>query len=122
MDDILDILFESMWVTRWKDNQVWQPNLSVSEAHEVCKEVINNLEKAGYEIKPINKKLDLWIIYFNPSDFPDKYVVRKWILDKPTDIMFTADTLDEIRKFVPEGLVNIGRQQYDDPVIVETWV
>lgn len=53
-EEILEILFESMWITKWKDNQTWKPDLTVREAHKVCEEVIKNLNRSGYEIKPIN--------------------------------------------------------------------
>jgi len=37
-------------------------------------------------------------------------------------VFHTADSLEEIRKFVPPGLTNLHRQPNDDPVIVEVWV
>lgn len=81
-----------------------------------------------YEFLPVkqrtmkNEPLDLWVIYNKPADYPTKFVVRKWILDKPTDVFHTADTLEGIRKKIPLNLCNIGRQKNDDPKIVEVWI
>jgi hypothetical protein len=66
--------------------------------------------------------MPIWAIYFNPKDYPGKFVLRKWINDIPTDEVYTADSLDEIRMKVPLGLMCIKRYPQDDPVIVETWI
>ncbi len=67
-------------------------------------------------------KLPMWVVYEKPSDFPDKFVLRKWLNDEPTEEIQTADTLEDIRKKVPEGLVRLSRDLKDDPVIVEVWL
>jgi len=72
-----------------------------------------------------------WVIYFNPQDHPDKYVVRKWIITggpdgiKPDDISQVCDTLELARDVVAyhyPGAYRLDRQVDDDPVIVETWI
>lgn len=68
------------------------------------------------------KGISLWVIYEKPLDYPEKYVVRHWINTTPTKTMYIADTLDEIRKKIPSGLVNIGRKAEDDPKIKEVWI
>ncbi len=67
-------------------------------------------------------ELPMWVVYEKPSDFPDKFVLRKWLNDEPTEEIQIADTLEDIRKKVPEGLVKISRDLRDDPVIVEVWL
>lgn len=69
----------------------------------------------------------LWIITFNPSDFPGKYVVRRHEVRAgksygPTLEFNVADTLDEVRGFVPGWAIRFDRQLEDDPVIVESWI
>jgi hypothetical protein len=66
------------------------------------------------------------IVYFNPSDYPGKYVIRKVFiedgkirLDK-NEIYVTSYAL--VKEFIPKGLVRISRHPDDDPVIVETWI
>ena len=79
-----------------------------------------------------NDRITLWNIYYNPSDFPGKYVVRRYYsvlegekgvsqVDLHADVF---DTLEQAREFLPknQGLVNLGRNPNDDPVIVEVWV
>lgn len=67
-----------------------------------------------------------WVIYFNPSDFPNKYVVRLWYatrygLEKDNSVKL-ADTITEARSFVPENLYCLPRFENDDPAIVEVWL
>jgi len=69
--------------------------------------------------------LPMWIIYDRPSDFPEQFVARKWIMDKPTSEVMTASDLAGIRwavgKVAP-GSVCLARDPSDDPKIVETWL
>lgn len=67
-------------------------------------------------------ELPMWVIYENPKDVPNKFVARKWLNDIPQKIMYIADSLDEIRKRIPEGLVRMSRSIEDDPIIVEIWL
>ncbi len=71
-------------------------------------------------------KLSVFVITKNPKDFPGKYVVRESIIGdgewryvmKPTVV---AVSLTQARASLPPGLVNMGREELDDPVIVESW-
>lgn len=69
----------------------------------------------------MSNKIELWVIYDKPTDYPGKYVARKWLNNNPTKTMYTAESLEEIREKIP-GLYNLGRQDNDDPKIVEVWV
>jgi len=68
-----------------------------------------------------------WVIYKNPSDYPNKYVVRCLVAVKgevladmePTTVV---DTLEAARARVPDGTVMVARHPSDDPVIVEVWL
>lgn len=72
--------------------------------------------------------MELCTVYFNPSDFPGLYVVRKFRvegLDKvfvDAEPLGTAETLQEVRKLIPPTFFKIGRNPNDDPVIVEVWI
>ena len=68
-------------------------------------------------------------IYFNPSDFPGKYVLRRWAITEGSPFpvpdktpMGAAFSIEELRAKVPPGLVCLRRDPTDDPVIVEVWV
>ncbi len=66
----------------------------------------------------------MWTIYDHPGDYPDKFVVRKFIVGTSliaTQEVIVGATLDEVRDLIPPGLVCLTRSPDDDPVIVETW-
>ena len=67
--------------------------------------------------------LTTYVIYNNPSDYPGKFVVRRWVgLDacaKPEGVFYT---LDEARSVVPAWAVSITPSEYDDPCIAEVWL
>lgn len=75
---------------------------------------INEIIKGG--------KLPLITIYDNASDYPNKFVARLFIMDKPTRIVAIADTLEAIRSTIPEGLYRMDKDKYDLPSIVETYL
>ncbi len=63
-----------------------------------------------------------WVVYFNPLDCPGKYVLRRWDIMREgkhtvprwTDDVHVADTLDEVRQFVPPGLYCLPRFENDE--------
>lgn len=68
------------------------------------------------------------VIYSDPADYPDRYVVRRqwahpgWV-DVELEPLGVADSLDEARVHVPDRHdFCIERQQADDPKIVESWI
>lgn len=75
-----------------------------------------------------NPFMSLWTIYFNPRDFPGKYVARRHDIfrgekgPQASHEHFVADSLDEIRDRLPMGLVCLSRSDDDEPQILETWL
>jgi len=67
------------------------------------------------------KGLVIWVVYDNPTDYPDLFVVRKWINEQPLEEVQTFQTLEEAREYIPDGLFRLPRLEVDAPVIVETW-
>ena len=63
----------------------------------------------------------MWTIYNSPSDYPNKFVVRKFNYDSPTDEVKVFDTLEEARIAIPRHLYCMPRLEDDDPCIVEVW-
>lgn len=64
----------------------------------------------------------LWTIYDRPSDYPESFVARKFIV-LPTDEVIVRDTLAEVREAIgSRALVRIERSPLDDPKIVEVWL
>lgn len=70
--------------------------------------------------------LAIWTIYQNPSDFPGKtvarcqHVIHGAAAAQGETIEGSLEALRE--RFRSMGLVNIGREPGDDPVIVEVWL
>jgi hypothetical protein len=73
------------------------------------------------------RTMELWTVYFNPSDFPGLYVLRRFSLFEdgtscPDDGCAIAQTLEGVRDHIPAGCVRMMRHQYDDPAIIEVWL
>jgi hypothetical protein len=73
----------------------------------------------------------LWIytIYDRPRDYPDRVVVRPWVVVPgsleavPLKICRTYETVEQAREACRRfGLYKLDRQPGDDPCIVETWL
>ena len=69
----------------------------------------------------------MWTVYENPSDYPGKFVARKFVIGRGTfepslNDVHVADTLEAVRGMIPVGLVCTRRQPDDDPCIVEVWL
>ena len=73
-------------------------------------------------IGKISYKCPIITIYEKPKDYPDKYVARLWDMNKPTEIVTFAESLDTIRLTVPSWMVKLNRCPDDDPCILETWL
>lgn len=62
-------------------------------------------------------------VYKSPKDYPDQYVARVFDADKPTRLVFVADTYRELVDRIPiQQLTRLDRHPEDDPAIVEVWV
>jgi hypothetical protein len=71
--------------------------------------------------------LPVYTVYFNPADFPGKYVVRRFLVH-PNDPrpdpspMHVGNTLDDARDAIPPGLYCFSAAQEDDSSIIESWM
>lgn len=69
----------------------------------------------------------IFAVYKNPKDYPGKFVVRRWSIDKIGvrygELLAVEDTIENARALgVPKGLIRIGRQTNNDPCIEEMWI
>ena len=76
----------------------------------------------------MSKNLIIYTVYFNPSDYPGKYVVRGYEIDginpdgKPLECE-VYETLNQAREPLSKlGLYLLDRHMYDDACIVEVWL
>lgn len=67
-------------------------------------------------------KLNIWMVYKFPKDFPDKYVARLFLLAQPTSTVLVEESLERIRERLPRGLCCLPRLDGDEPHIVEVWL
>jgi hypothetical protein len=71
--------------------------------------------------------LAVYTVYFNPTDFPGRYVVRRFLVH-PNDPrpdpspMHVGDTLDSARDAIPPGLIRFSAGDEDDMSIIESWM
>lgn len=70
--------------------------------------------------------VEMYVIYQHAADYPGQIVARQWVLGEtkyiPSGCVLTGETLDDVRKQMPRGMICIGRAQHDDPVIREVWL
>jgi hypothetical protein len=96
-------------------------------------ERIDMYQAERYYYEPPEKPfMSLWTVYYDPKDFPGKYVVRRGDIFRsktpsgehhmPSDEYYVADSLEEVRGKIPWGMVCLHRAEEDEPQIVEVWV
>jgi hypothetical protein len=66
-------------------------------------------------------RIPIITVCYNTEDYPGKYVARVWDVDQLTYLVAIADSLEEIRKAKPPGMMLVNRLPGDKPEIVETW-
>ena len=78
----------------------------------------------SFDMRILEKMTTIPIITvcYNTEDYPGKYVARLWDVDKPTNMVAIAESLEEIRGAKPPEMMIMDRMPNDDPVIVETWI
>ena len=74
-----------------------------------------------------DEALVCYVVYRYPVDYPDQYVIRCHRLhgahvDVDLDAHAIGSTLDDVRRTLPRGLVNVGRHPADEPQILEVWL
>lgn len=71
--------------------------------------------------------LALFAVYEHPLDFPDAFVVRRFMVGTRGVVPdpqphAVAVTLEAARAALPDGLYRFDRLDDDEPQIVETWL
>lgn len=78
-------------------------------------------------IEPGGDAFEMWTIYDHPSDAPEFFVARKWLITGGAAIAtgetMSEEDIDTLRKYFQiGGMTCLPRQPGDDPVIVESWL
>jgi hypothetical protein len=75
--------------------------------------------------------LSLYVVYQNPKDYPDDWVVRRFLVcsgSTPGAQLMDAKPwalcgcLAQARETIPEWCVRLDRHPADDPAIAEVWL
>jgi hypothetical protein len=73
--------------------------------------------------------MELWTVYDHPTDYPDEFVARLWIVKfnntvEATQTVITDSTLEGLRTKLQANpnLVSIKRYLEDEPQIIEVWL
>lgn len=71
----------------------------------------------------IRKSNVVFTVYYNPSDYPNKYVVRLWVNNIPErkPKIVCAD-IESAKSVIPKEYQYLSPYKNDDPVIIETYV
>ena len=65
----------------------------------------------------------IWVIYYDPADYPGKFVVRRWQgIEADQWPRAICPTLETARAAVPKGYINVGKSPGSDSVILEEWI
>lgn len=72
---------------------------------------------------PARRPLEAWVVYYNPTDHPDQFVVRRLRGGPPRseDVAVSA-IYESAVKVIPAGLMRISRLDSDASEILETWI
>jgi|HubBroStandDraft_1064217.scaffolds.fasta_scaffold32770_8 hypothetical protein len=66
--------------------------------------------------------IEMWTIYWSPRDYPNCWVVRRFVGLLPDPIGAICQTLESAREQVPDHCVCLHRAPDDDPAIYEVWL
>jgi hypothetical protein len=79
-------------------------------------------------MKKLGAKLELWVVYKHPRDYPNSWVVRRqWTMDNGQILAeatprAVGPSLEAVRTCIPDWLACLGRETNDDPAIHEVWI
>lgn len=65
----------------------------------------------------------LWVIYERPTDYPNSFVARKFVVNKPTGEVVVCNSLEDVREAICyKSLQKFQPAPEDDPKIIEIWL
>ena len=83
--------------------------------------VLRNL----FREKKKKKRPVSWVVYDHPARhplmFPDLFVARKWIGDRPTNDLETSGSYRELLLKLPPQMVRRDPLPSDEPDVLEVW-
>lgn len=82
--------------------------------------IVNSLKEVDFS----KMELPMAVVYEKPQDFPDKYIVRIFDCNIPTNTLLIRDSLQDCREDITAAgfLACMERDSRDVLSIVETWI
>lgn len=83
--------------------------------------------RAPVETAAVNPPRGAWVIYDERNLFVGgRVIARKFYIGKvfcfDAGEEVCADTIEDVRKLLPPGMTNIGREEGDVKTVVEVWI
>lgn len=69
----------------------------------------------------------IWVVYWNPTDYPNKYVARRFRINQrdaaPTSDVMITPVYSYIKDIMEGmGLTKLPHSEVDEPHIIENWL
>ena len=73
---------------------------------------------------PAEQLPPIWVVYAQPAEFPDGFVVRVWWGLTPEPGAYYCRTLAQARQYIGRcgGAIRMERADRDQPHIAECWI
>jgi hypothetical protein len=73
--------------------------------------------------------MPVYTVYYNPSDFPGQYVVRRFFIEggnrepqADRTPLYVGDSLERARSMIPHGMYCFSADDGDDAAVIESWM
>lgn len=87
-------------------------------------DILINSFTEDIEIRKISN-LPMISIYFDPKDYPGKYVARVFDISvgkvNATRYIMLSDNLEDLRSAMPTNFTHMDKSPNDDPQLLEVW-
>lgn len=84
------------------------------------------MDEGGFSAEDAYKRcgntMKIIAIYKSPADFPGEYVGRMFDGMEPTEKIIKGVTLEAVRRKIPQGYIQIPKEQKDVSWLVESWI
>lgn len=95
-----------------------------------CREEDDEASERRERMGVVKRPIKIWVIYQKTTDFPDaNFVMREHHIKRvkgknavtPTEYFYTAESIEQLRRRIPQGKQKMLRAELDEPQIVEWW-
>jgi hypothetical protein len=121
--DRLKLIFDESYTTNWSAIALLDSWASDGADEEEQKETWEFLDRHLRHSPFVVPQIELWTIYQNLPDYPNKFVALKFITSTRTDELIIRDSLEDIREILEkEGRRRIEPNYDEEPTVIEIWI